>query len=108
MAWNDFGTVDESKRQDKLVDAEIEQAKSGRRIAVAFTAFCLIAAVVFFALGNEVAGFAFLAAPPLTAGVKFLSNVWSQSSRSQHPPQAVEPPAPPTAPELGPGDSTGK
>jgi len=102
MAWNDADTVDESKRQDRLVDAEIDQARVGRWIALGLTAFCFIAAAIFFAFGNEVAGFAFLAAPVLTAGSRFFANVFSRSSRT---PPAVEPPQPSGAPEVGPGTS---
>ncbi len=81
MAWNDADTVDESRRQDRLVNAEIEQASKGRWISVTFVAACFIAAALFFAFGNEVAGIAFLAAPVVTAGTQFLANVFSRSSR---------------------------
>lgn len=100
MAWNDATTIDESKRQDRLVDAEIDQAQTGRWIALALTAFCFIASVVFFALGNEFAGIAFLAAPVLTAGSRFIANTFSQSSRAT---AAVDLPPPAPLPPL-PGD----
>jgi hypothetical protein len=104
MAWNDADTVDESKRQDRLVDAEIDQARVGRWIALGLTAFCFIVAVVFFALGNDVAGFAFLGAPVITAAGRFFANVFSRSSREPAP---VDPPTPsPAPPELGPGTSS--
>lgn len=82
LQWNDAWTVDESNRQDKLVDAEIRQAERGPTRAMVLGLLCFVAAIVFFALGNNVAGVAFLAAPVLGFAAQFLLiRVSSRSSR---------------------------
>jgi len=40
-------TVEASARDDRLVDAEIRSAKSGRDSATALSALCILAAIVF-------------------------------------------------------------
>jgi hypothetical protein len=49
-------TVDVSKRLDRLVEAEIDQAKSDRSIATVFLLIFTAASIVFFAVGNPIAG----------------------------------------------------
>jgi uncharacterized membrane protein len=56
-------TVAPSKRYDKLVDAEIEEAKKGRISAVTLMVIFFGAAVVFFAVGNNIAGGLLLSVP---------------------------------------------
>lgn len=56
-------TVDASVREDKLVDAEISTGKTGQGWAIFLSMVCIIAAIVFFALGNNIAGGAFLGMP---------------------------------------------
>lgn len=58
-------TVDASKRMDRLVDAEIDQAKTDRAMAVVFLLVFTIASIVFFALDNDVAGGVLLGVPVL-------------------------------------------
>lgn len=58
-------TVDPSKRMDKLVDAEISEARKGRISAVTLMVFFFGAAVVFFGLGNNIAGGLLLSVPVL-------------------------------------------
>lgn len=58
-------TVDPSKRMDKLVEAEIDEARKGRVSAVTLMVLFFGAAVVFFALGNNVAGGLLLSVPVL-------------------------------------------
>jgi hypothetical protein len=49
-------TVDASKRLDRLVEAEIDQAKSDRSIATVFLLIFTAASIVFFAVGSPIAG----------------------------------------------------
>lgn len=49
--------------EDKLAIAEIETAKIGLSLAFALTLLAFVASVVFFALGNDIAGGAFLSFP---------------------------------------------
>lgn len=56
-------TVDVSAREDKLVDAEIDTAKKGQGWAIFLATICIIASIVFFAVGNPIAGGAFLGMP---------------------------------------------
>ncbi|MFD4368973.1 hypothetical protein [Rhodococcus sp. NPDC058521] len=58
-------TVDKSARLDKLAEAEIDQAKSDRSSATAFLLIFTIASIVFFAIGNVVAGACFMSIPVL-------------------------------------------
>lgn len=58
-------TVDASARDDRLADAEIWVRKTGAGWAYALLFFSFVAAVVFFALGNNYAGWSFLGAPIL-------------------------------------------
>jgi hypothetical protein len=65
MRWNDAGTSDESARQNKLVDAQIAEAKAGPRRALTVVAACLaLAAVAGFGYGNTALAALFLS-PPL-------------------------------------------
>ena len=48
---------------DKLVDAEIKAAKRGNDRAFALTLVAFLASIVFFSLGNAVAGVAFVSVP---------------------------------------------
>lgn len=49
--------------EDKLANAEVETAKMGLSLAFALTLLAFVASVVFFALGNNVAGGSFLSFP---------------------------------------------
>ncbi|WP_422757269.1 hypothetical protein [Paenarthrobacter sp. C1] len=58
-------TIAPSKRLDQLVAAQINEAVRGRQSAVALMVLCVGCAIVFFAVGNTVAGLAFLGLPVL-------------------------------------------
>lgn len=47
----------------RLADAEVETAKTGQAIAALLTFTALIAAIVFFAISNPIAGACFLSFP---------------------------------------------
>lgn len=53
MRMAESQTVDRSRRQDQLVQAEVENAKSDRSMATFFLLVFFIASIVFFALGNN-------------------------------------------------------
>jgi uncharacterized membrane protein len=55
---------DASARDDRIVDAQIKEGNRGQKWAIALALICIAAAIVFFALGNAVAGGFFLS-PPL-------------------------------------------
>lgn len=56
-------TVDVSAREDRLVDAEIATGKAGQGWAIFLSVICILAAIVFFAMGNNIAGGALLGMP---------------------------------------------
>ncbi|BBZ27037.1 hypothetical protein MMAD_13320 [Mycolicibacterium madagascariense] len=58
-------TVDASSRLDRLVDAEIAQARSDRGMATLFLSIFTVASIVFFGIGNSVAGAVMLGIPVL-------------------------------------------
>jgi hypothetical protein len=72
-------TVDASKRLDRLVDAEIAQAKSDRGLAALFLLVFTVASIVFFAIGNPVAGGILLGVPVLAV----IRTMWSSPIGSQ-------------------------
>lgn len=65
MRMAEAQTVDKSARQDRLVAAEIENAKSDRSMATFFLLVFLVASIVFFAFGNNWAGGCLLSIPVL-------------------------------------------
>lgn len=56
-------TVDVSRRDDRIVDAEIEASKNGLTAAITIAVICVLAAIVFFAFGKPIAGGALLGFP---------------------------------------------
>ncbi len=58
-------TVDSSKRDDRIVDAEIASASASRKAAYTFTTFAFMLATFFFVRGSALAGCAFLGLPVL-------------------------------------------
>lgn len=74
MRWNDAGTVDESARQDRLVDAQIVESHRGPRRAMVVVGSCLVlAAVSGLGFENNIMGVAFLGAPLLMFAQTLLS-----------------------------------
>lgn len=88
-------TVAPSKRYDKLVDAEIEEARKGRVSAVSLMVVFFIAAVVFFGVGNNVAGGLLLSVPVLgflqsllpSSGSSVKGKARGVGARPEHPPE---------------------
>lgn len=76
-------TVDASRRLDKLVDAEIEQTKSDRNVTVVCLLVFTIASIVFFALGNNIAGGVMLGLP----AIGLLKVMWTGSQGSSGAPK---------------------
>lgn len=83
MRWNDAWTTDESARQDKLVDAQVQQAAKGprRALIVVLTAFAL-AAVSQWVFQSTVLAVAFLGAPILLFASNLIQGVTSRSSKT--------------------------
>ncbi|MBZ4623107.1 hypothetical protein GBO18_24730 [Mycobacterium avium subsp. hominissuis] len=75
-------TVDNSARLDRLVSAEIEQAKTDRSMAVVFLLIFTVASIVFFAINNPIAGGALISVPVL-AVIKTMwsSPIWRTKTR---------------------------
>ncbi len=76
-------TIDVSAREDRLVDADISLAKDGQGWAAFFGLFCLVTSIVFFAVGNPLAGGCFLSMPVLLFIASFLPSGRGKSSRSE-------------------------
>lgn len=60
---------------DKLADAEIETAKTGQSLAFGLAIIAFASAIVFFSLGNTLAGGLFLSVPVLMFIKSFLDSV---------------------------------
>lgn len=81
MRWNDSGTVDESVRQDRLVDVEIEQARKGPVRAVVIVSASLAAAAVSgWVFENTALAALFLGSPLLMFAQSLISTIRSQAS----------------------------
>lgn len=66
-------TTDESRRRDRLVDAEIAEAPRGRRMAFWIMVLCLVGAgVALFLFKNNVGAGIFLAVPVVTVVRDFI------------------------------------
>jgi hypothetical protein len=63
MRWNDAWTIDESRRQDLIVDASVTTSKRGQVMAVSLCSVLVLLAFVLFLRGNNVGGGLMLGAP---------------------------------------------
>lgn len=80
--WNDTTTIDESRRQDILVENEIKQQERGAKLTmVLMTTFALLAFIAFLTTRDPVS-FSFLSVPCLTVIGNVLKPVFSKSSRN--------------------------
>lgn len=76
MRWNDAGTADESARQDRLVNAQIQQAERGPRRAITIVTLCLaLAAVSGWVFDNTILAGLFLSAPILMFAQQLLATL---------------------------------
>lgn len=81
--WNDAFTVDESARQDRLVDAEIRQQDRGAWMTFALLlVFALASAASFVATGKAEA-FLLLSVPALGIVGNLFQPLFSKSSRGK-------------------------
>jgi hypothetical protein len=81
MRWNDATTVDESHRQDRLVDEQIRQARlCPTRSLVVVLAAMILAAVSVFGFNNTLGAAIFMAAPLFLFAQRLLGSVRSRSS----------------------------
>lgn len=78
--WNDAFTIDESKRQDKLVDSEIAQARQSLWISAVLFAGSLVMSFIAFILTQSPWSFGFLAVPVMSVIGNMLEPVFSRSS----------------------------
>ena len=81
--WNDAFTIDESKRQDRLVDNEIEQAKRGPILSMIMLTIFSLLAFVSFLVTRETASFWFLAVTVVSVIGNLIVPVFSKSSRGR-------------------------
>lgn len=81
MSWNDAGTSDESRRQDKLVDARIAEAKAGPRRAIFIVLVCLmLAAVAAFWMKSLGTAALFLSPPLIMFAQQLIASLGNGSS----------------------------
>lgn len=81
--WNDAFTTDESNRQDRLVDAEIAQARKGMWISGALFMIAMLFALVAFLVTESQWSFGFLAVPVVSMIVNLFEPIASRSSRDK-------------------------
>ncbi|KFI65745.1 hypothetical protein [Bifidobacterium cuniculi] len=81
--WNDAFTVDESKRQDRLVDAEIDQGKKSMWISAILFGICIIVSLVCFLVTKDAWSIAFLSVPVVSMVLNIFVPVGSKSSRDK-------------------------
>jgi len=80
--WNDAFTVDESARQDRLVDNEIKQQNRGVILTFILMWGFIVAAFASFLVTRHAASFGFLCVPIVNSLGNLLKPVFSRSSRS--------------------------
>lgn len=78
--WNDAFTIDESKRQDRLVDNEIKQANIGTWISAVLFLVSMVFSLVCFLKTGSGWSFGFLAVPVMSVLSNMLTPVFSRSS----------------------------
>ena len=79
--WNDAFTLDESARQDRLVDNEIKQQETSVAMTFVLVVGFGIAAFVAFMVTRDIASFGFLSVPLLNFLSGLIKPVLSKSSR---------------------------
>lgn len=82
MKWNDAWTIDESKRQDRLVEAEIRESKWSPWRSFVVVVLAMGAALYCGSLELNELGIAFIAAPVAVYATSQITRVFSASSRS--------------------------
>lgn len=63
IAMTEANSVGRLKLDEKIADAEIEASKQGLSLAFVLAFMCVVASIVFFAVGNVIAGSVFLGMP---------------------------------------------
>lgn len=72
VAWNDAQILDESKRNDKLVEAFIKDKRRGVVVSFLINFLFLAAAFVSFIFTHDPASFGFLAVPGVTIAINVI------------------------------------
>ena len=84
MAWNDAGTSDESRRQDRLVDAAIEQGRTNSRFLRCYLGASFVGAVGCYLYSGSVAVAAvILGAPIATQFITIIPDFFQKASEKQ-------------------------
>ena len=81
--WNDAFTIDESKRQDKLVDNEIKQQNRGAWMTFALLILFSVMSFIAFMVTKNAASFWMLSVPVANVIGNLIVPVLSRSSRSR-------------------------
>lgn len=89
--WNDAFTVDESNRQNRLVEAEIEQSRKGMWFSVILFAAALAMSFISFLATSSPWSFGFLAVPVVSIIASLFEPIASRSSRDKEKHDGREP-----------------
>ncbi len=81
--WNDAFTVDESNRQDRLVEAEIDQSRRGMWASTILFVVTLLMSFISFLVTSSPWSFGFLAVPVATIIANLFEPIASKSSRDK-------------------------
>ena len=81
--WNDAFTIDESKRQDRLVDAEIKQASKGMWVSAFLIAGSIIVSMIIFLRTLSPYAFSVLSIPFISIITNIFEPIASRSSRNE-------------------------
>ena len=81
--WNDAFTIDESRRQDKLVESEISQQNRGAWMTFILLVLFLAASFAAFIITRSVNSFWLLSVPALNIVSVLLKPLFSKSSRNK-------------------------
>lgn len=81
MRWNDGFLPGEPERQDRLVDAQIDQAKTGQAMSMLLVFVAVVLATVFGLRGDILLAIGFISAPLLAYAGSLILKLNSKSSQ---------------------------
>lgn len=82
VEWNDAQIIDESRRNDRIVDAAIRQTKWGQILSASINGISVLAAFISYMVTRDGASFGFLAVPGITIAVNIVLGVKKRKNRS--------------------------
>ena len=81
VAWNDAKIIEESKRQDRIVDAGIKEARRENTFSFVLNAGFALISLIAFLVTKDPASFGFLAVPGVSIVINGISILKKEKKR---------------------------